>query len=58
MSASIYLSQRDSIVITLAELVALKILKSSTVIYRTEMCLETIQPFKKPDLPNEDREKG
>lgn len=45
MGAAIYLTQRDSLVITLAELVLLKILKSSTVIYRIEMCLERIQHY-------------
>lgn len=45
MSTAIYLTQRDCLVITLAELVLLKILKSSTVIYRTEMCLEWIQHY-------------
>lgn len=45
MSAPIYLSQRGSLVITLAELVPLKILGRSTVIYRIEKCLERIQHY-------------
>lgn len=45
MSATIYLTQRDSLVITLAELVPLKKHESSTLIYRTEMCLEGIQQY-------------
>lgn len=45
MDADIYLTRRDSLVITLAELEPLKILKSSTVIYRTEMCLERLQHY-------------
>ncbi len=61
MSAAIQLAQRQPRHYT-AELVPLKILESSTVIYRTEMCLERIQHYgsllKNSDLPNEDGQKG
>ena len=45
MRAAVYLSRGDSLIITPAELGPPKILQSSTVIYRTEMCLEGIQHY-------------
>lgn len=60
MSTAIYLPQRDSLVITLAELVHLKILVFQSELQNRNVSGEdqALQHyFKDPDLPHEDGEK-